>query len=66
MIFQFPVDKVGIAFKPYVQIPIKNLDVSDFDQELNVQLDNSYIAQSPQNERFFLYGLTIVLYNGKQ
>lgn len=66
LIFQFPGDKVGIAFKPYVQIPIKNLDVSDFDQELNVQLDDSYIAQSPQNERFFLYGLTIVLYNGKQ
>lgn len=66
LIFQFPGDKVGIAFKPYVQVPLKNLDISSFDQELNVQIDNSYMAVKPQEERFFLYGISIVLYNGRQ
>jgi len=66
LIFQFPGEKVGIAFKPYVQVPLKNLDISNFDQELNVQLDDSYMAVRPQEERFFMYGLSIVLYNGRQ
>ena len=66
LIFQFPGDKVGIAFKPYVQFPINKLDVSSFDQELNAQLDKNYIAVSPQDEKFLIYGISIVLYNGKQ
>lgn len=66
LIFQFPGEKVGIAFKPYVQVPLKNIDISSFDQELNVQLDNSYLAVKPQEEKFFMYGISIVLYNGKQ
>ena len=66
LIFQFPGEKVGIAFKPYVKFPIKNLDISAFDQELNVQLDKTYVATKPQEERFFLFGISIVLYNGRQ
>lgn len=66
LIFQYPGDKVGIAFKPYVQVPLKDADVSSFDQELNAQLNNSYLAVQPQAEKFFLYGISIVLYNGKQ
>lgn len=66
LIFQYPGDKVGIAFKPYVQFPLKEVDVSSFDQELNVQLDNAYQAVQPQTERFFMYGISIVLYNGRQ
>lgn len=66
LIFQYPGDKVGIAFKPYVQVPIRDLDVSSFDQELNVQLNNTYQAVQPQSERFFMYGISIVLYNGRQ
>ncbi|MGB4958482.1 MAG: hypothetical protein WBO36_03345 [Saprospiraceae bacterium] len=66
LIFQFPSEKVGIAFKPYVEVPLKNIDISSFDQELNDQLYPSYRAITPQEERFFLYGISIVLYNGRQ
>jgi hypothetical protein len=66
LLFQFPGEKVGITFKPYVQVPLQNLDVSSFDQELNVQLDKNYVSSKPLDERFFIYGISIVLYNGKQ
>jgi hypothetical protein len=66
LLFQYPGEKVGIAFKPYVQVPLKNIDISSFDQELNVQLNESYISSKPLEERFFIYGISIVLYNGKQ
>ena len=66
LLFQFPGEKVGIAFKPYVKVPLSNLDMSSFDQELNVQLDKNYVAAKPLDERFFLYGISIVLYNGRQ
>lgn len=66
LIFQYPGEKVGIAFKPYVQMPIQNINVSNFDQELNAQLDNNYLAKNPQEEKFFMYGISIVLYNGRQ
>lgn len=66
LLFQYPGDKVGIAFKPYVQVPLKNLDISSFDQELNIQLDENYTSTKPLEERFFIYGISIVLYNGKQ
>lgn len=66
LIFQFGGDKVGIAFKPYVQVPLRNLDISNFDQELNYQFDDAYIAIRPQEDRFFMYGISIVLYNGRQ
>jgi hypothetical protein len=66
LLFQYPGDKVGIAFKPYVQVPLKNIDISNFDHEINLQLDESYITAMPLEERFFMYGISIVLYNGKQ
>ncbi len=66
LIFQFPGEKVGIAFKPFIQVPLKSLDISNFDQELNSQLDNTWVATRPQEERFFMYGISIVLYNGRQ
>ena len=66
LIFQYPGEKVGIAFKPYVQVPLTNIDISSFDQELNIQLDKNYVAAKPLEERFFIYGISIVLYNGKQ
>lgn len=66
LIFQYPGQKVGIAFKPYIQVPLGNLDISNFDQELNVQLNPNYSASKPQEERFLLYGISIVLYNGQQ
>jgi len=66
LIFQFPGDKVGIAFKPYVQVPLKKYDVSGFDQEINAQIDPSWVAPKPQEEKFLIYGISILLYNGKQ
>ncbi|MBK8624871.1 MAG: hypothetical protein IPN86_04715 [Saprospiraceae bacterium] len=47
LIFQYPGDKVGIAFKPYIQVPLKDIDISDFDQEINVQLNSSFQALKP-------------------
>jgi hypothetical protein len=66
ILYQYPGEKVGIAFKPYVQVPLSNFDIGNFDQELNVQLDKNYISNKPLDERFFIYGISIVLYNGKQ
>ena len=66
LLYQVGGSNVSLALKPYVQFPIKNLDVSDFDRELNIQIDPSYIAPSPLDERFFIYGISVVLYNGRQ
>ena len=66
LLYQVAGNKVGIAFKPYVQFPLQELDISNFDQDLNVQLDDAYNAEKPQLEKFFMYGISIVLYNGKQ
>ena len=66
LLYQVPGNKVGIAFKPYVQFPLQEIDISDFDQDLNVQFDDGYNAAKPQLEKFFMYGISIVLYNGKQ
>lgn len=62
---QFPGDKVGIAFKPFAELPLGNFDITGFDQELGQQLDNSYKAD-PKSTRLALYGISIVLYNGLQ
>lgn len=66
LIYQVGGSNTGIAFKPYVQFPIKNLNVGDFDRELNIQIDPNYAAPTPQNEKFFIYGISVVLYNGRQ
>jgi hypothetical protein len=63
--FQFPGDKVGIAFKPFVELPLGSFDVTGFDQELGRQLNSSYQAEK-NDVRLSLYGISIVLYNGLQ
>jgi hypothetical protein len=63
--FQFPGDKVGIAFKPFVELPLGSMDITGFDQELGSQIDSNYEATS-KNMRLSLYGISIVLYNGLQ
>lgn len=62
---QFPGDKVGIAFKPFVELPLGNFDITGFDQELGQQLDSSY-KSDPKSTRLAMYGISIVLYNGLQ
>lgn len=66
LIFQFPSKTVGLAIKPYVAVPLGNHDITGFDSELNTLIDKSYQVESMTKERFFLYGVSIVLYNGKQ
>ena len=63
--FQFPGDKVGIAFKPFVELPLENFDITGFDQELGQQLDSNY-KSDPKSTRLALYGISVVLYNGLQ
>ncbi|KXK38800.1 MAG: hypothetical protein J5I52_09265 [Saprospiraceae bacterium] len=66
LLFQYPGEKVGIAFKPYVQVPLKSLSLTDFDRELNLLADDAYQVSNPIEEKFTLFGISIVLYNGRQ
>ncbi len=68
LIFQYPGDKVGIAFKPYFQVPLTGLNMSGFDKELNNELDgnDTFIPKDNQEEKFSMFGFSIVLYNGRQ
>jgi len=66
LLFQAPGSKVSLVFKPYIQLPLGNINVSGFDQGLNEQIDASYQAVRIQEERFFMYGISILLYNGRQ
>lgn len=60
LIFQIPGDKVALAFKPYIQIPLSDLDFSQFGNQL-------LLDPLPQTkDRMKIYGISIVLYNGKQ
>ena len=63
--FQFPGDKVGIAFKPFIELPLGSVEITGFDQELGGQIDSNYEA-TPISMRLSLYGISIVLYNGLQ
>lgn len=66
LIFQFPGDLVGIAFKPYVQIPLGKYNISAFDQSLNEQIQAGYQSTGNYEEDMKLFGISILLYNGKQ
>ncbi|MFZ1702952.1 MAG: hypothetical protein WAT79_01325 [Saprospiraceae bacterium] len=60
LIFQIPGEKVALAVKPYIQIPLSDLDFPAFANKLNLD-------PIPQTkERFQVFGISIVLYNGKQ
>jgi hypothetical protein len=65
LIFQFPGDKVGIAFKPFLELPLGRFDITGFDQELGQQLDSGYKADA-KSTSLVLYGISVVLYNGLQ
>ncbi|MBK9257194.1 MAG: hypothetical protein IPM42_17090 [Saprospiraceae bacterium] len=64
--YQYPGEKVAIAFKPYIQFPLRPYNISAFDQDLNVAIDPSYIAVPGQQEKLMIFGLSILLYNGRQ
>lgn len=66
LLYQYPGYKVSIAFKPYVQFPWNQYNVRDFDQDLNSAIDPEYVAPDGQKERFMIYGLSVLLYNGRQ
>lgn len=64
--FQFPGDKVAIAFKPYIQMPLGMQDIGPFSFALNQAVDPNYNEIRQIDTRAVVYGLSIVLYNGKQ
>lgn len=66
LLFQYPGEKVSIAFKPYIQFPLSKYDVSGFDQDLNMALEPDYVAPSGQSEQLRVFGISILLYNGRQ
>jgi hypothetical protein len=66
LLYQYPGEKVSIAFKPYIQFPLSKYNVSGFDQDLNVSLDPEYIALPGREEKLLIYGISILLYNGRQ
>ena len=53
-----------IIFEGIATHNLKNLDITNFDQELFYKIDKSYVSPKPINERFMMYGISIVLYNG--
>lgn len=60
LIFQIPGDKVALAFKPYYQIPLSDLSFPGFANQLGLN------PLPDVNDRFKSFGISIVLYNGKQ
>jgi len=66
LLAQIPGDKVGLAIKPYVQIPLRNLDFTNFSTELNRKFEPNFITPVVDPEKFLVFGISLVLYNGKQ
>ncbi len=66
LLFQFPGQVVALAFKPYIEIPLKNTDITKFDRELFYRMDASYTPTQQTFERFMVYGISVLLYNGPQ
>ena len=66
LLYQFPGQVVALAFKPYIEIPLKNTDITNFDRELFYRMDISYTPAQQTFERYMMYGISIVLYNGPQ
>lgn len=60
LIFQIPGEKVALAFKPYIQIPLSELSFPGFAEQLGLD------ASTETKDRFRAFGFSIVLYNGKQ
>lgn len=65
LIAQFPGEKVGIAFKPYVQLQLTDYDLQDFDKNIHQKINKDYTF-TDFKERFLMFGISIVLYNGAQ
>ncbi|MCZ2100252.1 MAG: hypothetical protein LC107_01785 [Chitinophagales bacterium] len=66
LLFQIPGEVVALAFKPYVEIPLKASDITNFEQSLFYRVDETYKPSQPTLERYMMFGLSIVLYNGPQ
>lgn len=60
LVFQIPGDKVALAVKPYYQIPLSDLNFEGFAKQLNAS------PQTETKDRLQTWGISIVLYNGKQ
>ncbi len=65
LLFQVPGDKVALTFKPYVQFPLSEYALDNFESGLNSKYGFDS-RSSVEKERFFMYGISILLYNGQQ
>jgi len=66
LLYEIPGEIVSLAIKPYIEVPLKDTNISSFNQRLYNQVDKSYISPQPIYERFMLYGISVILYNGPQ
>lgn len=60
LVFQLPGDKVALAIKPYYQIPLSDLNFDGLATQM--ELDPGIKTK----DRLQTWGISIVLYNGKQ
>ncbi len=65
VLFQIPGDKVALTFKPYIQFPLSEYNLDNFEKGINEKFGYDARASVP-TERFFMYGVSVVLYNGRQ
>jgi hypothetical protein len=65
LIFSLPGDNVALAFKPYIQFPLTEYSMDGFENGINSKYEfpqRDFVSP----ERFFMYGISVVLYNGRQ
>jgi hypothetical protein len=60
LIFQLAGDKVSLAVKPYIQIPLSDLSFPVFAKQIGAD------PLTESKDRFRVFGISLVLYNGKQ
>lgn len=65
LIFSLPGDNVALAFKPYIQFPLTEYAMDGFENGINDKFDFPQ-RDFVEPERFFMYGISVVLYNGRQ
>ncbi len=59
--FNFQSDNsVGFSIKPYVQIPLSDIELAPLADQLGVS------SSDPKNESFLIWGISLNFYNGRQ
>jgi hypothetical protein len=66
LIFQYPSNNVAAAIKPYIQFPLGDYDITNFDKDLFTTYDANYTSSQSYINRNTTLGISIILYNGPQ